>query len=291
MDPESIGFMIGRLIPLLFCLGIVAAVATRAGKLKPQSRRLGRYGVACGLLFLPLICVLTFARGPEGRFIMMVVGAVIVAAGVVAMVLAAKARTAGKADGGAGGSIPGAVALGLVSIFFGGGAIAMPFLVNPRPGDSSDGVAWTSRVDPTGFEVTLPSSGWRRMEPTKEIAFFSSRSPQMVMVVKEVRTATAPAEFERAVSDLKRIVGKNNVKIIEEKRELNANGHEHYRFLGEESSPKGPVFVAMSATWWNKTNAVMMIFEGQHKLLSQAGKDQESQTYQTDARSILSSIK
>lgn len=113
----------------------------------------------------------------------------------------------------------------------------------------------------------------------------------MMAVVKEVRPARTTGDFERAVGDLKGLVSKNPVTVAEERREPNPHGHDHWRFLGEERSPNGRVMVAMSVTWWNKSHAVVMIFEGQHRLASEAGQDQELQGYQGAARLILSSVR
>ena len=165
MDPEDAGKMVGRMIPLVLALGLVAGVATRAAKLSPRSQRLGRYAVACGLAFLPLLCVATFARGPEGRVVMLGVGGLMVAAGAAAITLAARARSARTGDGGRPwAAVPGGILLGLVSITLGGGAILIPRVANPGgpAGPVADGTAWTHRVDPPGFEVALPSDRWRR---------------------------------------------------------------------------------------------------------------------------------
>jgi hypothetical protein len=177
--------------------------------------------------------------------------------------------------------------LGVLSTLLGFGLAAVPFVVHGAGG----GAPWAYKHTSPGFEVTLPSERWQKVEKLGELAMFSCRAPQMIASIKEIRPAASSDEFESAVNDVKRLVSRNPVKTIEEKREPNANGHDHWRLIGEENSPNGRVMVAMSVTWWNKSRAVIMIFEGQYKMASQLGQSQETDAFRAAATSILSSVK
>src|SRR5262249_10295626 len=152
--------------------------------------------------------------------------------------------------------------------FFGAGMIAMPFVTNPAGGESGAS-AWSHRVDPPGVELTLPSHRWRKSDKPGEVAFFASRNPQMVAGIKDVPPATSAAQFEAMINSMKQLAARSVVTTIEERREPNASGHEHWRFVGEENTPNGRIAVGMSATWWNKTHVVVMVFEGQYRMASQ----------------------
>jgi hypothetical protein len=215
-------------------------------------------------------------------FVMAGIGAIV--AGVVGLFVAVRVgRKRGR-------PAPGFAVLGVVGVLVGAGLIAFPFL---RPDGGAPGEpgssAWTHKVDPPGFELTLPSDRWKKAAGGKGGVAFASRLPQMVAVVKEVRPASAAAGFEMAVGDLKRVVARNSV--IEEKRGPNAHGHEYWLFLGEEKNPKGRVFVAVSVTWWNKSHAAVILFEGQHQMMSQAGQAEEAAAFHEAARLVLGSVK
>lgn len=293
MNPEQTGQLIGQLVgALLFALAPLVAFR-RAARAEPRSRRLGGYALGCGLLFLPLLALLAVTRGAGGRGLFVAVGVALVAAGVLAVALAVASRSARREDGGGGAAALWAIGFGVLCLVLGPGAAVFPFLANPRTGtpDAPSGTAWAYKIAPPGFEVGLPSDRWKKYDHPRDVAMFASRQPQMVSSVKEVRPAATDAEFGRVVADLKRLAANNPVTVIEEKREPNAHGHEHWRFLGEEKTDKGRVMVAMSVTWWNKTHAVVVLFEGQYKALSQVGQDQEAEGFASAARYVLASVK
>ncbi|AWM39627.1 hypothetical protein GobsT_20280 [Gemmata obscuriglobus] len=290
MNPRELGELIGKLIPLLISLVVVFVVVRRALNAETRSRRLQLLGLGCGLALFPLVCATTLARGPAARFIFFGVGAITTAAGLAAVALVITARSARKSDGGrSGASGFVATALGFVGIVFGFGMIALPLVVMPYEDDAS---VWAHRVEPPGFEVSLPSARWKKFDRPGDIAMFASRNPQMVSGVKEVRPAPGASDFENAVSDMKRLVTRApGFKIIEERREPTANGSEHWRLIGEEAGSDGRILVAISVTWWKKSHAVIMLFEGQHRMASQVGQEQESEAFLAAARFILSSVK
>ena len=286
MDAETIGGLIPLAVTGLACV-ICAILAFGA---EPRSRRLAGLALTCGLAFLPALSVLIFARGPGSKVVFFAVGAGVVAAGVVAVVLSVWSMTARKADGGTATTKPlVAIALGGLSVLLGIGAAMMPIVT--AVGGPGDGTPWAHRVDPPGFEITLPSSAWRNANDPREIVRLGCPHPAMVVGVKEVRPTATAAEFERVVNELKRFRANSAVAPIEEKRERNPQGHDHWVFLGEENGASGRILVAISVTWWNKTHAVIMFFEGQHRMKSQAGQGQESETFRAAARSVLSSVK
>jgi hypothetical protein len=253
-----------------------------------RSRRLALTAVACAVSVLPLAAAAFLAGSAERQFVFVGAGLLAVVAGVAAMVLALRAKRAKAKDGGTGNiTTAAALVLGIACAVLGFGVAVVPFVVHGAGG----GAPWVYKYTFPSFELTLPSERWRKVEKPGERAMFSCQSPQMVASVKEIRPAASSDEFESAVNDLKRLVSRNPVKTIEEKREPNANGHDHWRLIGEENSPNGRVMVAMSVTWWNKSRAVVMIFEGQYQMKSELGQSQETDAFCAAATSILSSVK
>jgi hypothetical protein len=296
VDPQKTGQLVGQILVLLLMAAASAYAWNRAGKHEERSRRLAGYGVACGLLVLPLLGVLTFAHGSGGRAVFIAAGVGGIIAGVMAVTLAIRARAARKAANATGGAMgPAAGVLGVICVLFGATAIAFPFIVNPDeggpPSSPNSRTMWVHRIDPPGLEITLPSDRWKKYDRAGEAAMFASRVPQMMTSVRDVKPAPDLTAFERVVTDVKRLFADNGTSIIEEKREPNAHGYDHLRILGEEKTPSGRVVVGMSVTWWNKSHAVIMIFEGQYQMKSDAAQDQESQAFRAAAATILNSVK
>jgi hypothetical protein len=288
VEPETIG----RLIPLIITLVVCVVCTFLAFKAAPRSRRLAGLALACGLFILPALCSLTLARGPNAKATFTAIGAVLVVAGIAAAVLAICSLVARKRDGGTATVAPrAAILLSVMSGMMGIGIMLLPFVT--AGGFDAGTPPWTHRVDPPGVELTLPSRAWRigNASGNREVVRFGCPNPAMVASIMEIRPAATAREFEAAVNDIKRLRARNPGKLLEEKREPNSNGYDHWWFFSEESDSKERIFVAMSVTWWNKTHAVIVIFEGQHVMTSQAAQSQETDTFRSAARTILSSVK
>jgi hypothetical protein len=288
VDPRETGELIGRLIiPVLGTIGCVW-LGVRAASAPLRSQRLAGLGLAFGLAMIPLAAVAALSRGSGGRTLLLALGGVVALTGIVAVWLGVKAGAARAREHSAeGNSGTWALATGILGILSGLALGAWPFLLNP----AASGTPWVHKIDPTGVEVTLPSARWRKVERPGHLAAFGCRQPQMVASVMEVRPASTPEDFERPVNDLKRLVSKNASAVLDEKRGRNAAGHEHWLTLTEENTPNGRVLVGTSVTWWKKSHAVIIIFEGQHKMMSQTGQSQETEAFRAAAATILGSVK
>jgi hypothetical protein len=284
VDPETVG---GLFLLALTGLGCVAC-AVRALGAAPRSRRLAGLALACGLTVFPALCLLA-AHGAGGGAAV-AVGAGVVVSELAAVILGVMSLAAGKADGGTSRATPvAAMLLGVVGGFLGLATAAFPFVLAVGGPDAE--TQWTYRVDPPGFEITLPSGAWQKADEKHGVARFGCPQPAMVAGVKDVRPATTASEFEAAVTDMKRVRDRNPLPALVETRGPNANGHEHWLFVGEENGPDGRFTVALSVTWWNRTHAVFMLFEGQHRMRSQTGRNREAEVFRAAAPSILSSVK
>jgi hypothetical protein len=287
VDPELIGSLLAFLITAALCAGCVL----RARTATPRSRRLAGLALACGLVVLPALTLLAAARGPEGKVIFIALGAAVIGAELMAGALAVRSLRARRTDGGTARATPAAaLVLSVLGGFMGLGMVLFPFVM-AAGGPAARTPPWTHRVDPPGFELTLPSAAWQKVERAQGVAHFACRNPAMVAGVMDVRRAGSAAEFEAVVAEMKRLHDRHPVTVIEETREANPNGFDHWRSLGEENGANGRILVGLSVTWWNRAHAVVLLFEGQHRMASQTGQDQESEAFRAAARSILDSIK
>jgi hypothetical protein len=287
LSPETVA----RLTPLIVGVVISLIFAISAMRAEVRSRRLARTGLACAVSVLPLAGAAFLAGSAERQFVFVGAGLLAVVGGVAAMVLAVRARIAKTKDGGTGNLTPAvALVLGVLGTVLGCSLAAIPFAVHGMGG----GVAWTYKHPSPGFEVTLPSERWRKADKPSvpgEYAIFFCPSPEMRAQVPEIRPAGSLEQFEQAVNELKVLFTRHQYKIIEEKQEPNANGHTHWRFIVDDNTPDRRVMVGMSVTWWNKSHAVVLIFEGHYKMKSQLWQSQETDAFRAAATSILSSVK
>ncbi|MDB5311645.1 MAG: hypothetical protein JWO38_5847 [Gemmataceae bacterium] len=282
MDPDTIG----RLIPTVLAGCVSVWLLIRAANLTPRSRQVSSAALACGVGVFPITGAATFARGEGGSILLPALGVLALGVAVTGLVLAVWALRARASDHGAGiaGPVVAVLLSGLTGCA-GGGLILFPLLNRPL------GPAWSYQVAAHGFELTLPSGSWRQADASKELARFGCPNPPMVSSVKEVRPAPTETGFDAAIADLRELIRRHPSTPLEDRRGVNAHGHAYWVYVGEEDGPGGKVLVALSVTWWRKEKAVVVIFEGHHRMLSQVARQQETQRFRADAESVLTSVK
>lgn len=289
MDPE----LFGRLTVFVIALSLWGYCLRRALRADVRSHRLAGAALALALAALPALAVVSLARGADLAWVFVAVGAAVIAAEIAAVALAVSSMSARKVDGGDATARPVvALVLGPLGAVMGFGMAVMPFLMRAGGPDAAT-PPWSHRIDPPGFEITLPSRAWREAPADRrnEFARFGCPNPAMVAGVKRVAPAASPAAYEDVLGDAKRRIAAAPMVVIDEVRQPNAHGHECWLFMGEEKEGNQRILVAMSVTWWNKSHAVVMIFEGQHRMASRAGQDQEAEAFRAAARSVLTSVK
>lgn len=167
---------------------------------------------------------------------------------------------------------------------------ASPF-VAPEPGRANDS-AVVRRIDGQGFEVTLPSAEWKPKPRRTNIADYYHLNPPMVAGVISAAVDGTGKVFEQQVTHYQKIARedpKNTVVVFEERRE-NDHGHPVWFFLAEETEGDTKMFVGTAVTWLARSNTVVMIFEGHHKLRSDTGIMGEKDLFRRSAKQFLLSL-
>jgi hypothetical protein len=289
VNAEDTGRLIGLLLVPLFFLILVVWLAWRAKTSEPRSRRLAGYGLACGLVVLPALGVLTAAGPVGGRPVFIAVGGAMLLAGAAAIALGVMAVSARKADGGTGGSV-GAFIAGGASLFLGLGAAMLP-VVNGGSGD--DGPPFAHRVEGHGFEITIPGPSWKPFAGPKKIADFATRMPQMVGGVMMVEADATGTKFEAEVARAKQVARGNAATqtVLLDERGTNDHGQPVWVLLLDEHGGDQRIYTGMSVTWLNKAKVVVLFFEGQHRNRSQAGQRVERAAFETAAPRFLRSVR
>ena len=71
---------------------------------------------------------------------------------------------------------------------------------------------------------------------------------------------------------------------------MNDHGQPYWMSLGETTGPKGPYVLGVSVTRV-RDKAVLLMFEGQYRLTSEAGRAQEAEALRASAATFLASVR
>ena len=112
----------------------------------------------------------------------------------------------------------------------------------------------------------------------------------MLAMIAEVQPAATDAEFEAALVRGREVRDSEPTTRPEVRSGPNRHGHPHWLFIGEANGENGSHVLGVSVTRVGD-KAVLMMFEGQFHLASQAGRAQEAQAFREEARDLLGSVK
>jgi hypothetical protein len=282
MDPAP-----GQVCISLPVVAVVVWLVIRARNAESRPERLGYIAAACGVSgFVSALMGPAFWR-TEHATILTIAGVLtlLLAVGaVVAAIMTFRARRQNR-QGAPLYPVIGLVC-GAANLFCGAGVLGMGTGILVPTG----GTPWTWRSAEHGFEVTVPSERWT-LQPNPNVpAYFGCPRPHMMAIVAEVRPARTDAEFDAAIARGREIQNTHPTSRPETRSGPNRHGHPHWLFIGEASADKGPVVFGVSVTWvGDKT--VLMMFEGQYRMLSQTGQAQEAEAFRMAAREFLGSVK
>jgi hypothetical protein len=152
------------------------------------------------------------------------------------------------------------------------------------------GEPWTWRSEQHGFEVTVPSDRWTLRPNPNVPAYFTCPRPLIMAMVAEVRPAQTDAEFEAALAVGREAKASAPGAGPEERSGPNRHGHHHWIYIADATGEKGPYVFGVSVTRV-RGKAVVLAFEGQYRMTSQAGRAQEGSVFREAAREFLASVK
>ncbi|XYI00854.1 hypothetical protein ACMHYB_14255 [Sorangium sp. So ce1128] len=287
---QNIGGAVGTLVGLLF-LGLLPYRFLRNGLREDnKSRRQANLALACGLsilVFLPL-----FGAAWIPRPLMSVVGGAQVLLGISGVALAIASLRSRAKDERTGRT--GAVLGGLISLLHalaGLSAVLVPFLTDIRP---DPGTAWTYTDPAQGFHVKLPSSRWRQVQGPKGETAFAHAAPRMQAIILSTKEAQTLESYEAAAASHREHLDRSKPcrSTVVHRRGTTPSGNPFTYSTCAESSPSGgKTFVATSIVFCKERGLLVLILcEGQSKMLSSSFQDLENESFQAAASYILESV-
>src|SRR5262249_51174434 len=147
-----------------------------------------------------------------------------------------------------------------------------------------------------GFEMTLPSDGWREFKLKDGRPKFVHRIPMMQVGIQSVGKQPMQADYLAAVERFKGYANEMSKKTgtpVIHREGKNRHQHPYYCFSAvEHSQEKQAVFVMGSMVWCeDKGIVVQLMFEGVFKMRSDTGHEAERQTFEKSAKAITQSVK
>lgn len=273
---------------LLIVFGCAAvALLGRVSQTTSRSQKFALVALACGAAaFMAGLCGPVFDQ-PDEKTLLFACGLGELTFAFVAVVLAIRTFSLRRKEQNAGVKLPiTAILAGVANLFCGAGIVATGsgMLVPNQQGNE-----WTWKSGVHGFEVTLPTSEWKEAPNQKAVAFFTCSRPHSMGIVGEVRPAQTDAEHESALA-VGRKIGSNTLADRIERTGVNRHGNPYWILMGEERNGKEPYYTGVSVTRVAE-KAVVMMYEGQYRLASQAGRSQEAAAFRNQAEMFLSSVK
>src|SRR5262249_31786015 len=122
------------------------------------------------------------------------------------------------------------------------------------------------------------------------LAYFTCPRPHLMAVVAEARPAGTDAEYEAALAFGKRIRNDTPTSDSVERSGTNRHHNPYWAYMGQARTERGPYYFGGSVTRV-RDKAVVMMFEGQYRLSSEAGRAQEARAFRAQSELFLTSVK
>lgn len=271
-------------IPLAAGVGVFVL---RSHHAETRSRKLGTLATACGVAgFIPALLGPTF-KDPEQSAMLAAWGFLTILFALAAVVLSIWTFRVRRRDAGVEPIYPVAGLLcGVANLFCGSGLLAngSGLLIETDP------TPWTWRSAAYGFEVTIPSERWKKEPNTKALAAFRGSRPTVVAIVAEVRPARAEQEYEEALAYGRKVRKGSSSAKPDERSGPNSHGREHWLWMGDVRGDSGPYLFGVSITRVGD-KAVVLMFEAPYRMISEAGREQESKAIRSQAEIFLGSVR
>ncbi|MBN9522567.1 hypothetical protein J0H58_29280 [bacterium] len=275
--------------PVCLILPVVALIAywvvrSRAAESRPE--RVGYIAAAVGLAgFVPALMAPEFSR-PGETGLLAGAGVLTVLLAVAGIALAWWTFQLRKREPGGVSLYPTLACLfGLANLACGGGIVATGFRLLVPTG----GTPWTWRSETHGIDVTIPSERWTVQPNPNVLGYFTCPRPLTMAIVAEALPAGTDAELDAAVAKGKKMAPPA-VAGRDERSRVNDHGQPYWMSLGETTGPKGPYVLGVSVTRV-RDKAVLLMFEGQYRLTSEAGRAQEAEALRASAATFLASVR
>ena len=276
--------MICLILPLAAGAGVLVVRAIRAGT---RPVRLASAAAACGLAALvPALSGPAF-KDPDQSSALVACGLATILLAAAAVVLGVWALRARRRDPGPGGwpAVAGLV-LGAANLFCGAGLLVTGSGVLVP----ADGTPWTWRSAEHDFEVTIPTERWVVKSNPNVVADFSCPRPPIRAAITPLLPAGTEAEYEAALATGRRIRDDTPTTNTDERTGPNRHGHPHWLYMGDAMTDGKPYFFGVSVTRV-RGRAMLLMFEGPYRLLSEAGRAQEARVLRAHADLFLGSVK
>lgn len=276
---------------VLVLVTVVGWLLSKAFTAVHRSRRLGILAVASGVAaFIPALIGPVFSY-PNQKNILAACGMLCLVLAILAIGLALWAFGARRRVMKREQAVPTAypvigLLFGAINLFCGTGLL----VTGSGTLAPSETVQRTWRSDAHGFEVAIPSENWSEKPNPNVLASFNGNRPSLVAIVAEVRSARTDAEYDEAVAFGRKIQADTPTTDTVERLGINPKGLPHWIYMGEAKSDRGGYYFGVSITRV-RDKAVVLLFEGQSRLKSEAGKAQEDQALRTQADLFLGSIR
>lgn len=278
---------LGPICPVFLLGAGIVWLLVRLRNAESRPERIGIAATACGVGgFIPALWAPVFKDPGDTAFLIClgIMTLLLAVAAVATAIWALRVRRANR-QGSALYPVLG-IACGVANLLCGSGILAMGSRVLVPTG----GEPWTWRSEQYEFEVTIPSDRWTLRPNPNVQAYFTCPRPLIMAIVAEVRPAGTDTEFEAALAVGREAKGSAPASGPEERSGPNRHGHPHWIYIADKTGEKGPYVFGVSVTRV-RGKAVVMMFEGQYRMASEAGRGQEGLAFRQAAREFLGSVK
>lgn len=267
-------------------MAVVGVLCVRAVNAETRSKKLGAAATACGVAgFIPALLGPSF-RDPGQSQIIATCGVLTLLCALTAIVLSVWAFRA-RRDGAAASRYPIVGLLcGVANLLCGSGLLVSGSGVLAP----TDGTPWTWQSADHGFEVTVPSERWVTESNPNVLASFNCSRPPCAALVARVWPAGTDAEYQAALAHGMKIKQDTPTSDTRELTDPNRHGHPHWAYMGDAKADKKPYFFGVSVTRV-RDKAVLLMFEGGYRSLSDVNHNQEARVIRTQADLFLGSVK
>jgi hypothetical protein len=262
-----------------------------SGVAETRSKKLGIRAVAWGLLaFVPSILGFTEKR-PDREGYVAACGFLAVVLGFIAILLGLWAFVIRRDDRGTGTGYRVAALLGgLANLSIG----SMLFVARDRafpPALPAEETTWAWRSEQYGFELTVPSKGWKVKPNPNLVVEFRYPELRLFAGVGVGLPGRPDASYDSVLSYATFVKNDTPTSNTVERNGPNQHGHHHWAYMGEaRNEKKEPYFFGISVTQLRQTTVLIML-EGQYQRLTEADRAEEARLIRAQAEQFLSSVK
>ena len=121
------------------------------------------------------------------------------------------------------------------------------------------------------------------------LAEFVCNRPHLMAIVAELGPQTE-GEYQSTLAFARRVRNDTPLSDPLERSEPNEHGYPCTLIIGEAQSGKGPYMFGFSITRI-RGKAIVMIFEGHYRMMSETGKAQEVSAFRAQAKLFLTSVR